>query len=607
MQEDQHCLKPGTALDKYRIIRILGEGGFGITYLAEDIHLGLKVVIKEYFPNEFAMRSSSSTITAKSKSLNDFSKGKQRFKEEAQILAKFNHPSIVKILGYFEANDTAYFVMEYEEGIDLAQHMKQKGKPFRQDEIIAIIMPILEGLKEVHRHNYLHRDIKPANILIRKNKQPVLIDFGATRVAVNEEQSKSVTSMLTEGYAPFEQYSTDMKQQGAFTDIYAIGAVLYKMITLNTPVASQTRAFQEMQNGNDPLEKLSSMNLQGIDLVFLKAIDKAMQIKPQSRQQNVEELQESLMDRVEQKESVKTEIENKESVRLGGWLIFVGVYLILLFLSYLAYPFGLSEHSIIEYTPFILNLKSAILSFFTVLSVYLLYLYFRKKEIFVKTYISVTVVSYIYFFFEYGNYASVEVVQSLFLGLGIELVIITYLLSSKRAESTFIKPKDNGLYTLFMIGIATLLLAVPFNMILKNITEKHNPIYLEKSCDTGDVDSCNELGQLYYNGDKNVSVDFTKAVKLYEIACNGNNMSGCSGLGVMYHNGEGVKKDSSKAYVLFEKACKSGESVGCNNLGYLYETSAGVKQDLVKAKELYQQACAAGYDYACENYKRLKK
>ena len=161
MQEDQHSLKPGSVLQNYTIIRVLGEGGFGITYLAKDNELGLEVVIKEFFPNEYAMRSSDSAITAKSNSLGDYSKGMQRFKEEAQILAKFNHPSIVKILGYFEANNTAYFVMEYEEGIDLSQYLKEKGKGISQEEILSIMMPILEGLKEVHSHKYLHRDISP--------------------------------------------------------------------------------------------------------------------------------------------------------------------------------------------------------------------------------------------------------------------------------------------------------------------------------------------------------------------------------------------------------------------------------------------------------------
>ena len=292
--ENQHSLKMGAVLNNYRIIKILGEGGFGITYLAVDIQLGLEVVIKEYFPNEFAMRSSDSTITAKSKSVGDYSKGMQRFKEEAKTLAKFNHPSIVKILGYFQANNTAYFVMEYEEGIDLSQYLKQQTPPLPQEEILSIIMPILEGLKEVHAYDYLHRDIKPGNILLRNNKSPVLIDFGASKLLVGEV-SKSVTSMLTEGYAPLEQYSTDIKQQGAFTDIYAIAAVIYRMLTGKVPPSAQTRSYQLLQDDNDPLQLLTSLNLEGYDQNFLKAVDRALSMKAKERPQRIQEFQKDIV------------------------------------------------------------------------------------------------------------------------------------------------------------------------------------------------------------------------------------------------------------------------------------------------------------------------
>ncbi len=291
MQEDQQSLKSGTILQNYEVIRVLGEGGFGITYLAIDRSLGLEVVIKEYFPNEFAIRTSDMTITAKSTiSFGDFSKGKQRFKEEAQTLAKFNHPSIVKILGYFEENDTAYFVMEYEEGIDLSQYLKQQDRALGQEEILSIVMPILEGLKEVHAHNYLHRDIKPGNILLRANKSPVLIDFGASKLAMGEA-SKSITSMLTEGYAPLEQYSTNIKQQGPFTDLYAVAAVIYKMITENVPPSAQTRSYDLLQDGRDPFESLVALKLSGYDINFLNAVDRALAIKAKDRPQNVQEFQ----------------------------------------------------------------------------------------------------------------------------------------------------------------------------------------------------------------------------------------------------------------------------------------------------------------------------
>ena len=291
-EQNQYSLQNGTILNHYKIIRVLGAGGFGITYLAEDTQLVMEVVLKEYFPNEFAIRNGD-TIMSKTASDHDFSKGMQRFKEEAQVLAKFNHPSIVKILGFFEANNTAYFVMEYEEGIDLSQYLKQQNRALTQQEVLSIMMPILEGLKEVHRHKYLHRDIKPGNILLRANKAPVLIDFGASKLAIGEA-SKSVTSMLTEGYAPLEQYSTDIKQQGAFTDIYAVGAVMYKMITGKVPPSAQTRSYALLQDDTDPYDLLVIQKVQGYDKYFLQSIDKALAIKAKDRPVDIQNFQENL-------------------------------------------------------------------------------------------------------------------------------------------------------------------------------------------------------------------------------------------------------------------------------------------------------------------------
>jgi len=319
--QDQHVLLSGTVLDRYKIIRVLGAGGFGITYLAEDIQLGMEVVIKEYFPNEFAIRNNDSTIIAKTSSIEAFSKGLQRFKEEAQILARFSHPSIVKILGYFEENQTGYFVMEYEEGIDLAQYLKDKGTPLGQEEILSIIMPILEGLKEVHSLKYLHRDIKPANILLRNKKGPVLIDFGASKLALGEV-SKSITSMLTEGYAPLEQYSTNVKQQGPFTDLYAVGAVIYKMITQEVPPSAQTRSYDLLQDGEDPLKLLITLKISGYDESFLKAIDRTLSLKAKDRPQTVQDFQADIVgELIYEKKEVLPSSENTSSKNI--WMVTV--------------------------------------------------------------------------------------------------------------------------------------------------------------------------------------------------------------------------------------------------------------------------------------------
>ena len=292
MEKLRHTLPPGTVLAHYRIERLLGEGGFGITYLALDLKLQMRVVIKEYFPAELAVRGERSHIHNRTGGEEAFAKGLKRFIDEARTLARFNHPSIVRILNFFEANHTAYFVMEYEEGIDLGSYLKRSGR-LGQEELLAIIMPILEGLKEVHAHNFLHRDIKPGNILLRKNSAPVLIDFGASKETI-PDRSRSVTNMLTEGYAPPEQYSTDARQQGPWTDLYAVGAVMYRMITGEVPVDSQRRTIGLLQHA-DPYRPLTKMGLSGYERGFLQAIDRALSIKASERPQSVREFQRELV------------------------------------------------------------------------------------------------------------------------------------------------------------------------------------------------------------------------------------------------------------------------------------------------------------------------
>ncbi len=245
MQETQHynALPKDTILDKkYTIQNVLGDpGGFGIAYLAIATKLNKKVVIKEFLPDEIAYRDGNTVKPKTSTDKENLEWGLEKFEEEAQTLAKFNHPNIVRVLDYFDDNDTAYFVMDYEEGEDLDAHLKKLGRDLTQDEIVNIIVPILDGLKEVHSHKFLHRDIKPGNIYIRTNGSPMLIDFGAARNALGVK-SKSITQILTPGYAPTEQYGSDVSKQGAYTDIYSIGAVLYKLVTNTTPIDAPDRS-----------------------------------------------------------------------------------------------------------------------------------------------------------------------------------------------------------------------------------------------------------------------------------------------------------------------------------------------------------------------------
>lgn len=267
---------------------MLGRGGFGITYLAKDINLDQLVAIKEYLPHDYASRSGDSTVQPVSKDHGDvYDWGLERFMSEAQTLAKFKHPNIVRVLSVFKDNNTGYIVMEYEQGEDLSTIYKQK-KQLTQHELEAIYYPIIDGLASVHKEGFIHRDIKPSNIYIRDDGSPVLIDFGAARHAVGTK-TRTLTAMLSVGYAPFEQYNDASGKQGPWTDIYALGASLHQGITGAKPLESTIRGMALLHNESDPYQPLSHSNIKGFSHAFLRAIDQSLMLQIHDRPQNLEE------------------------------------------------------------------------------------------------------------------------------------------------------------------------------------------------------------------------------------------------------------------------------------------------------------------------------
>lgn len=239
VQEYLNALPSGYQLQEYRMDQVLGVGGFGITYLAWDTNLNMPVAIKEYMPNEYAVRQGETTVKPKSTGDEEsYQWGLDRFLQEAQTLARFRHPAIVPVLRFFEAHGTAYMVMEYQEGESLSELLDRKGT-LTEQELLGILMPLLGGLEEVHNAGVLHRDIKPGNIYIRADGSPVLLDFGAARQAVGQ-RSKSLTAIVTPGYAPYEQYTTS-SDQGPWTDIYALAAVCYRALTSDRPIDAPDR------------------------------------------------------------------------------------------------------------------------------------------------------------------------------------------------------------------------------------------------------------------------------------------------------------------------------------------------------------------------------
>ena len=275
----RNALPMQSMLQEYRIEQVLGAGGFGITYRAHDTNLDKDVAIKEYLPGELAMRAPDGNVVAQATQQEaGYKWGLERFLQEARTLGKFSHPNIVRVLRYFQAHATAYVVMDYEQGDPLKTVLQLDPQP-PEAKLKDWLAPLLDGLAAVHATGFLHRDIKPDNIFIRADGKPVLIDFGAAREAIGGA-TKSLTSILTPGYAPLEQYSGEGKQ-GPWTDIYAMGGVLYRAVTGKNPPDAVSRIRGDSLSAG--LTAARGKYSEG----FLHAIETALAMDEKKRPQNV--------------------------------------------------------------------------------------------------------------------------------------------------------------------------------------------------------------------------------------------------------------------------------------------------------------------------------
>ncbi len=284
----RNSLPPGHKLLWYEIKSILGQGGFGITYLAHDMNLKRDVAIKEYLPVEIAVRDASFTVQPLSEDYSErYDWGLKRFIAEARTLTKFNHPGIVRVDSVFEENNSGYMVMQYEDGVSL-QDKLQGGKTLDVGTLEKIVQPLLDGLEQIHLRGFIHRDIKPDNIYLRKDGSPVLLDFGSARQALGE-QTKTLTSLVTPGYAPYEQYYSKSDEQGAFTDIYGLGATLYRAVTGIIPLDAIERSKALLRGSLDTCVPASEIAKDKYPEYLLRAIDHAIQFRAEDRPQTIAE------------------------------------------------------------------------------------------------------------------------------------------------------------------------------------------------------------------------------------------------------------------------------------------------------------------------------
>lgn len=288
-QHNDNSLPVGATLGEFEIVDIIGSGGFGIVYLAYDHSLQRQVALKEYMPSNLAVRNNHGIITLRSDNHKEtFQAGLRSFINEARLLAHFDHPSLVKVYRFWESNGTAYMVMPHYQGITLKEKMRDRDQSLDEKSLKNLLFHLLDALKVLHTDQCYHRDISPDNILILSDGTPILLDFGAARRVITD-MTQSLTVILKPGYAPIEQYSDEVTiTQGPWTDIYALAAVVYFVITGKAPIPSVSRLVADKLI---PLSK-SAVNQYSVD--FLEGIDTALSVKPEDRPRNVDEFRKLL-------------------------------------------------------------------------------------------------------------------------------------------------------------------------------------------------------------------------------------------------------------------------------------------------------------------------
>ncbi len=305
-KESGSALPTGYKLGEYKIQSVLGIGGFGITYKAEDTALNSIVAIKEYFPQGFASRSQdkTQTIRPKANGYDNYQWGLQEFVKEAQALAKFKHNYIVRVLRFMEANGTAYMIMEYEEGEALGDMLKRTGGFLKEADLLKVFLPVLSGLQAVHDAGLLHLDIKPDNIYIRTDGTPMLIDFGSARQTKNENADQRVA--LTPAYSALEQYPTINREPGPWSDVYGMAATIYTCIIGKPPTDVMKRYETLKRKYPDPLEPATKFERPLYAKHIRETIVHAMELDPKKRPQSASAMQKALMGQsLEEAEQVK--------------------------------------------------------------------------------------------------------------------------------------------------------------------------------------------------------------------------------------------------------------------------------------------------------------
>ena len=567
-------LSPGTILHgQYQIARMLGHGGFGITYLAWDNLLEIKLAIKEYMPRDFATRNTTnseiSTFAGEAKE--SFAYGLERFLDEARTLAKFQqHSGIVSVLNVFYGNGTGYIVMEYVDGLTLKEYLLDKGK-LSWEQTLHLFMPVMDALRAVHKAGMLHRDISPDNIYLCQDNRIKLLDFGSARFALGGH-SRSLSVVVKPGYAPEEQYRTKGKQ-GSWTDVYSVAASMYRCVTGLVPPEALDRLDE------DELIKPSLLGVK-ISEIAEKALMSALAIKAENRTQTIEALQQYLTgsaNLIDESIVIKSQSTTKESIDKEPLTIIPDddQFNLDVITSGIQYKTRLKEEE-----------KSGSTIWWILFILLLVFIWFvNSASESTSSKNTPTITS--------SNQQQSVSTPNETMKEQVELALKFYDEKNyEQAEKWFRLAAERG------SSLAQFRLGFIYDQgqgVPKDYLEAIK--WYQKAADQGEKYAQYNLGNMYADG-KGTSKDYKKAFEWYEKSAEQNVPQAQVSVGWYYMNGFGnlseSEMDYKKAIDWNQKGANNGDPEGFNNLGWLYENGFGVDKDLAKASELYKTAVTQG-------------
>ncbi len=544
-----NALKKGQKLHWYEIHDILGQGGFGITYLAQDLNLEHEVAIKEYLPVDLAIRTKHGTVSPVSEEHHDrYYWGLERFLEEARTLGQFKHPNIVRVRNVFEANNTAYMVMEYELG-ESFQEILNRRKTISESDIKTIIFPIVDGMKIVHAAGFIHRDIKPANVFLRVDGDPVLLDFGSARQSL-EQDNQSLTSIFSRGYAPIEQYHSSEENQGPWTDIYALGATMYRSVAGVPPADAVDRSAAIAQIERDTYVPITEIGEGEYSADFLQAIDHAMQFRQQDRPQTISEWIATFDRRNsssrEDNEAYKTILTEQVNAAESGDTSAQ---------SKLAFMYAKGIHTEKDEAAAIKWFKEAAKNNHLNAQYNLGLMYAKGKGV-------------------EQNYQ--EALKWYLLAAGQGDVISQYTLGMMYSKGVGTNKDNQRAYQWFL-----------------------------KAAEQGSTNAQYKVAECLNKG-KGCEVDHSGAYEWYQKASSSGHTLAQMKLAYMYGKGQGVQRNDTEAFHWFRKAAEQGHPKAQYNLGVIYAKGRGISKDMDQAKKWYELAAAQGDEHAEQALLRLK-